>query len=287
MKYQSLIALEDNKDVFRQKLYQCVQAPAERWKDLFKAAKTESETWYSVLAKAKATSDREIMKQADSKIHSATERMEALMDFRKGLKKFCSAYNFISQIISLGDEELEVFYGFASLLYHRIAGTAVENIDIRNLVLADFDLRPLGKKDDGTEPVELRPMTAGSKAAVSKKDSLKSIVAKINEIWGDEVSPVTGARTINAIADYVAADDVSRIQIRNRTNSREAIIADGRLANIIKLAAISLKNNDFSDYADKIIADPQTWKPIAEMIFDMIDKKQRIDIPELSSFVRK
>ena len=80
---------------------------------------------------------------------------------------------------------------------------------------------------------------------------------------------------------------MSRIQIYNRSNSREAIIADGRLANIIMQAAISLKSNEFAVFAEKIISDPQSWKPIAEMIYDMIDKKERIDIPNLSAYVRK
>jgi type I restriction enzyme R subunit len=130
-------------------------------------------------------------------------------------------------------------------------------------------------------------MKAGGKARSSKQESLKALIAKINEIWGDDTSPVTGARTLNAIADYVVADDVSRIQIRNSTNSKEAVIADGRLESIIKLAAVSLKNNDFEALADKIINDPQTWEPIAEVIFDLVDNKKRVDIPEMMDYMKK
>ena len=113
------------------------------------------------------------------------------------------------------------------------------------------------------------------------------IIRRINEVWGSDVSAVTGARTINAIADYVAADEVSRIQIRNSTNSKEAIIADGRLESIIKLAAVALKNNDFEVLAEKIISDPQAWKPLADVIFDMVDKNKRIDMPELMEFIKE
>ena len=129
-------------------------------------------------------------------------------------------------------------------------------------------------------------MTAGGKGRGGRKDSLKAIVAKINEIWGDEVSTDVGARTINAIADYVASDDVSRIQIQNTTNSKEAIIADGRMERIIQLAAIALKNNEFGALADKIIADPQTWRPLADIIYDLVDKNKRIDMPELIQFIK-
>ena len=61
---------------------------------------------------------------------------------------------------------------------NRLAGTAVENIDIKNLVLADFDLRPMEKADADDTPAELRPMTASSKTAVSKKDSLRPLSQK-------------------------------------------------------------------------------------------------------------
>ena len=130
-------------------------------------------------------------------------------------------------------------------------------------------------------------MRAGGNGHGSKKESLIAIIKRINEVWGSDVSPVTGARTINAIADYVAADEVSRIQIRNSTNSKEAIIADGRLETIIKLAAVALKNNDFEALAEKIISDPQAWKPLADVIFDMVDKNKRIDMPDLMDYMKE
>ena len=93
-----------------------------------------------------------------------------------------------------------------------------------------------------------------------------------------------GARTVNAIVDSVSADDVSRIQIRNSTNSREAIIADGRLENIIKVAALSLKNNELGQLATQILNDPQAIKPIAEMIYDLVNKKKHLDVEEISEY---
>ena len=69
--------------------------------------------------------------------------------------------------------------------------------------------------------------------------------------------------------------------------NKEAIIADGRLETIIKLAAVALKNNDFEELADKIISDPQAWKPLADVIFEMVDKNKRIDMPELMEYMRE
>lgn len=59
------------------------------------------------------------------------------------------------------------------------------------------------------------------------------------------------------------------------------LIADGRMESIIRLAAIALKNNEFGDLADRIINDPQAWYPLAEIIYDLVDKNKRIDMPDL------
>jgi type I restriction enzyme R subunit len=243
--------------------------------------------WRGVMDKAKETGDKETTQQAEVQLKNVQDEIDKLMTFRKKLKRYSSAYEYITQIVDLGEPDLEVFSSFAKLLSHKLDGISVDEIDISSLVLSDFKLKSLSDRvilpDDNTV---LKPMTTGGKGKGGRKDSLKVIVAKINEIWGNDVSTDVGARTINAIADYVASDDVSRIQIQNTTNSKEAIIADGRMERIIQLAAIALKNNEFGALADKIIADPQTWRPLADIIYDLVDKNKRIDMPEFMQFIK-
>ena len=127
-------------------------------------------------------------------------------------------------------------------------------------------------------------MGSGAGTSKKKRTTLKEVIAKLNEAFGEDVNPVDGARTVNAIVDSVSADDVSRIQIRNSTNSREAIIADGGLENVIKVAALSLKNNELGQLATQILDDPQAIKPIAEMIYDLVNKKKHLDVEEISEY---
>ena len=290
VRYKSIASLDEaKKDSYRQKIYKTVAEPAERWKSLLKANQTAYTTWRGVYDKAAETGDERIKKQAQARLDDINEEINRLLNFRKKLKRYCSAYDYITQIVDLGEPDLEVFYGFAKLLSHRIEGTALDEIDISSLVLSDYRINELDFVNPGgdSEGQKLKPMRAGGNGKASKKESLVEIIRRINEVWGSDVSAVTGARTINAIADYVAADEVSRIQIRNSTNSKEAIIADGRLESIIKLAAVALKNNDFEVLAEKIISDPQAWKPLADVIFDMVDKNKRIDMPELMEFIKE
>lgn len=288
VRYKSVVEAEDFKDVYRTKMYKAVDEPAKRWKDKLDATQTAYMTWENVLDTAIAHEDKETEKHAKLKVKEVEEQLDTLMDFRKNLRKYCSSYNYIAQIVDLGDPDLEVFYGFAKLLSHKIQGIPLDEIDVSNLVLTGYRLKSITPVDIGkVGGSDLKPMRAGGKGKAGKKESLKVIIARINEVFGTDVSPVTGARAINAIADYVAADDVSRIQICNSTNSKEAIIDDGRMENIIKLAAVSLKNNEFAKLADKILVDPQAWKPLADVIFDLIDKNKRLDLPGLISELKE
>ena len=103
----------------------------------------------------------------------------------------------------------------------------------------------------------------------------------MNEIWGKDVDDVKKAQAVNAMADMVEADETARTQIRNLTNSREAVIADGRLISMIQLAAASLKDNAYGELAAKVLEDPQSLEPLAEMLFDLIRKRGRLPIDEI------
>lgn len=155
---------------------------------------------------------------------------------------------------------------------------------VSSLVLSDYRISELShvllNQDD---PAVLRPMGGGAGTSKKKRTTLKEVIAKLNEAFGENVSPVDGARTVNAIIDSVSADDVGRIQIRNSTNNREAIIVDGRLENIIKVATLPLKNNGLGKLATQILDDPQAIKPIAEMIYDLVNKKKHLD-EEISEY---
>ncbi len=286
-KYKSMTDIDETrKDSYRQKIYNLVSVPAERWNSALHAHQNEYNVWLGLLENAKSTGNKEMQTQAEVQIKSIQEDIDKLMDFRKKLKRYCAAYDYITQIVDLGEPDLEVFSSFAKLLARKLDGISVDEVDISSLVLSDYKIKALTSPVAPEEGPTLKPMTAGGQGKAGRKESLRAIVARINEIWGDSVSTDVGARTINAIADYVAADDVSRVQIQNTTNSKEAIIADGRMQRIIQLAAIALKNNELGELADRVISDPQTWKPLAEIIYDLVDKNKRIDMPELVKFIK-
>lgn len=284
VKYRSMTDPDETKkDSYRTKIYNMLSVPADRWNTARKAQKNAQDTWTEILDKATTEAEK---KNAEKHLEEIGDEIKKLDTFKKGLKRYVSAYEYISQVIDLGEPDLEVFCSFARLLSNKLDGMPVEQIDISSLVMSDFRIRAQELPTEAEES-KLKPMTAGGNGKNARKESLKAIVEKINEIWGPDTPTATGARTINAIADYVAADDVSRIQIQNTSNSKEAIIADGRMETIMRLAAVSLKNNDLGKLAERIISDPQTWRPLAEVVYDLVDKNKRIDMPELINHLKQ
>lgn len=289
VRYKAIDALSASvKDTYRKKLYQTVSAPADRWNNAYSANQNAFATWSQTKDEAERTGNVDLLKQADDRLEIITAEQERLLNFKKDLKKYCSSYTYISQVIDLGEPSLEIFYGFAKLLLKRLDSTPLDEIDISSLVLADYKINKLDVEEPSDDDTAtLKPMGSGSGTSKKKQTSLKEIVEKINEAFGADVPATEGARTVNAIVDSVAADDVSRIQIRNSTNSKEAIIADGRLENIIKVAALSLKNNELGKLAEQILNDPQSIRPIAEMIYDLVNQKKHLDVEEISKYVKE
>ena len=285
--YKAVSDAINGKDAYRKRLYAAVDLPAERWLSRYKAHTTAYATWADVLEKAQRQGDAATVKQAEERMQEEQDERDKLVTFRKLLKRYSSAYMFISQVIDLGEPDLEVFNGFAKLLANRLADTGLDQIDVKGLVLSDYRIDSL-RRDDEDKERDLRPMSAGAgKSSASRRQSLKRIVAKLNETWGDNVNVVAAARAVNFIIDYVDMDQITHTRITNSTNSKEALINDGRLKNQIKMALVSMVNNETGDLAAQVMNDPQAITSLAEQIYDQIANRSRYSIPDIQKYVEQ
>ena len=279
-------AVEGESDAYRAALYSAVSGPAEIFRERYAAAKDSYETWLECAHRAEEAGDEEEAERAKRSADDAAGTVASLSTFRKKLSKYCSAYTFMSQALDFGDPDLEVFYSFAKLLGHRIAGTSLDDVDMRGLVLKDFRIsaQKLPSKVDGAE---LMPMGPGGSGSAPKRDTMAKIVEKLNRTWGDEGDPIVKARAVNAVSDVVAADAVTSTQITNTNNTKEAVLADGRLRNIVTRALMSMMSNELGDLAEQALDDPQAIEPLAEQVYDLIAQGKRYDIAELAAYLAK
>lgn len=277
----------EERDAYRKRLYNAVGLPAERWNSEYKTHTTAYATWADTLGQAKADSDQETIRYARQRMDEEQEARDGLVTFRRLLKRYCSAYMFISQIVDLGEPDLEVFHGFAKLLYHRIGNTSLDEIDVKGLVLSDYRINRL-RRDDELQERGLKPMGAGTgRSSAPKRQSLKKIVERLNETWGSDVNVVSAARAVNFISDYVAGDDITQARITNSANTKEAILNDGRLSSIVKAALVSLVDNEMGELAARIMNDPQAISSLADQAYDQLRSGKRYDIPEIQKYIRQ
>lgn len=277
----------EERDTYRKRLYKAVSLPAERWNGEYKAHTTAYVAWADTLKRAKNNGDEEAIRYAQQRMEEEQDARDGLITFRKLLKRYCSAYMFISQIVDFEEPDLEVFHGFAKLLYHRICNTSLDEIDVKGLVLSDYKINRL-RRNDEPQNRELRPMGAGTgRSSAPKRRSLRKIVERLNETWGSDVNVVAAARVVNFISDYVAGDDITQTRITNSTNSKETILNDGRLNSIVKAALVNLVNNEMGELAAKVMNDPQAISSLADQAYDQLRSGKRYNIPEIQEYVRR
>lgn len=278
------LAADGNGDTYRAALYVALATPADLFKSRFLSAKDSYDTWVEIEHSAMNAGDEEQARKATEKVAEAADYVAELNTFRKKLAKYCEAYTFLTQLIDYGDPDLEVFYCFAKLLKHRIAGTTLDEVDIKGLVLSDYRITKQRMPENATA-AELIPVGPGGSGSAPKRDTIAKIIERLNRTWGDEGDPLVKARAVNCVSDLVASDTVTRTQISNTKNTKEAVLADGRLRNIVIRALMTMMSNELGGLAEQALDDPQAIEPLADQVYDLIASGKRYDIAELSAYL--
>lgn len=276
---------DDGDGTWRSVLYDAVSDPAHRFADSLRSAQDSHATWSEVARSAAQEGDVAAQAEAEARASAAAERVAELSTFKRRLKKYCSAYNLVSQMVFLDDPALEVFYAFAKLLSHRIEKASPDEVDISGLVLSDYRIVPQ-KVPASAAGGPLHPMGAGAAAHPPRRETLEKVVERLNSTWGDEGDPLMKARAVNYVADKVATDEVTTTQIANTHNSKEAILSEGRLRNVVIRALMAMMSNELGDLAGRALDDPQAIDPLVDQVYDLIASGRRYDMEELAAFLR-
>lgn len=207
--------------------YYCHPA-RERFTKRYKLLCDEKASAQAARSQAEADGNTVGLKQAESSLAEIGEGLDQLDLFRKNLTSFVRSYEFLSQIVSFEDTELEQLCVFARTLVPLLRQESMddEDIDISEVELTHYRLtkrkeHELKLADEQGEYL-LDPITGvgSGKPHDPEKKRLSEIIETLNDLFGAEVSDEDQLHFANGIADRVRRDESVMAQIDNHSTEQ-------------------------------------------------------------------
>ena len=137
-----------------------------------------------------------------------------------------------------------------------------------------------------TEEAEAETPAEPSTDAPDGTKSAREAIETLKGIWGDETYIANKARVVNALSDSVAEDSLASSQIGNHSNSKESVLADGRIRSIITSALASMTDGEFGDIAAQA-SDATRIEPLAGQVYDLVRDHRRIDVDGINAYLKE
>lgn len=200
-----------------------------------------------------------VLRRIEPLLQPAVDRWGALDDtpkreFKALLRKFLRSYSFITQMISLGDEELHRLFVYAGFLVKKLFLETGSTPDLRDKV----ELEYLRIEDKGTQAIKLESEqlhNGGANAGVAKEEEeerLSVLIEHLNDAFGAEWTDAD--KIIKACADKICEDD--DFVAKARTNSMgdlRAIFGD------VMMSALAAILSDSQDMYEKFNENPDAY----------------------------
>ena len=205
-----------------------------------------------------------VLRKIEPKLQPAVDRWCALDDtpkreFKALLRKFLRSYSFITQMISLGDEDLHRLFVYAGFLVKKLFLDTGSTPDLRDKV----ELEYLRIEDKGTQAIKLESTelhNGGANAGVAKEEEeerLSVLIDHLNEAFGAEWTEAD--KIIKACADKICEDE--EFVAKARTNSMgdlRAIFGD------VMMRALAAILADSADMYEKFSENPDAYMRIMD-----------------------
>lgn len=207
--------------------YYCRPAQ-DRFKQRYRLTLEQLQTWKEARQIAEQHGDDKGMKRAEQELKDAGTTRDDLDLFRKNLQSFVRTYEFLSQIVTFDDPELEQLCVYARHLYPLLRTDRLledEVIDVSELELTHYRLTKREEKRlrlEVTEGSPLKPVSdvGSGKPHDREKQRLAEIIDRLNDLYGAEVSDDDKLYFANGIADRIERDEAVMAQIRNHSEDQ-------------------------------------------------------------------
>lgn len=203
-----------------------------------------------------------VLPKIEGRLAPAVDRWKALDDtpkreFKALLRKFLRSYSFITQMISLGDEDLHRFFVYAGFLVKKLFLDTGSTPDLRDKV----ELEYLRIEDKGTRAIKLESTelhNGGANAGVTKEEEeerLSVLIDHLNETFGAEWTEAD--KIIKACADKICEDDEFVAKARsNSMGDLRAVFGD------VMMRALATILSDSQDMFEKFNEKPDEYMRI-------------------------
>ncbi len=249
------------------KLYSATQRPTDIFNSKLKSLTEAIEKWDTAINKAHREGDKKAQKQAEARRSEFATEREALMRFKTDLSRFVRTYNYVAQLLELGDAELENFAAFAKLLSKRLKGISSEQIDLTGLVLAGYKINPLNDDDEDGEKETLKPIVVNeTDPSDREKEFIRQIISRMNDLFGD-VADDMGQRHLTAhVVNIAKSNEQVNEQVEKNTKDQAL---QGDLPSVVKKATVDARRSH-NDLARVLLKDPQNMDAFFSLVYDIM-----------------
>lgn len=264
-------------------LFAATQEVTDTYNGLLKDNRKEVQAAEAEYQKAKEKGDEDGQKAADHRRELASTQIGSLTEFKAGLARFARTYAYISQLVELGDPELENFATFAKLLSKRLDGVAPEAVDLRGITLTGYDIKDREDTGGGTftpdETPVLKPVGAGgSPAPGSKPVYLEEIIKRLNSLFGEAAPLRDQAHFVNQIASIAQENDIVMAQVNQ---SDKQLAMKGNLPGSVQNAVVRSLTSNKSLASLLLKEDRQAMGILTNIIYDILKSGEKLDVNAL------
>ncbi len=215
------------------------------------------------------------LKQAHERFKQQKKEVQDL--FRSDLVTYVSAYDFLSQLVSYDDPDLERLHAFAKCLLPRLRGQSDGGDTLDGAVrLAGYKV--INPKDhklslEGGTAKPMDPMnTGGGQPWDDPNDRLSAIIKKMNEVFSGNLSDADFRGYATTLIGKMVAD--ATLQEQAQANDTVEAFGNGAYETKLNNAVVDALDGH-SAMADQALRHPKVFKGLAESLVDEVYRQLR------------
>lgn len=229
--------------------------------------------------RTKVAGDEDGMKKADHERVQVETSIAALTDFRSGLGKFGRLYAYISQLVDLGDPDLETYSAFSKLLANRLDGIPQGEIDLNGIALTGYQITPreTAPESKQVEPQVLEPVRGGGddERPGVLPVYIQEIIERLNRLFGDATPIEDQVAFVNQVAAITRENPVVMAQIEKNTKDQAM---KGNLPGAVQAAVVRAMSSH-NALATLLLSKDRQALPILEgVIYEILKRGETLDL---------